>query len=75
MKAERHGQATNPSDMRPPSRRGAAQIGAFQIFLPCAIGMPEMLLRRQFLGASALAAGLTFDTHPLKAQMRLPALA
>jgi len=29
-----------------------------------------MLFRRQFLGASALAAGLTFDTHPLKAQMR-----
>jgi len=34
--------------------------------------MPKMLLRRQFLGASALAAGLTFDTHPLKAQMKVP---
>src|ERR1019366_7956111 len=32
--------------------------------------MPNILNRRQFLGASALAAGLTFDTRPLKAQMK-----
>jgi hypothetical protein len=32
--------------------------------------MPNSLNRRQFLGASALAAGLTFDTRPLKAQMK-----
>ena len=34
--------------------------------------MPK-LDRRQFLGASALAAGLTFDTRPLRAQMRTSA--
>jgi len=32
--------------------------------------MPNILNRRQFLGASALAAGLTFDTRALKAQMK-----
>jgi hypothetical protein len=32
--------------------------------------MPKSLDRRHFLGATALAAGLTFDTRPLKAQMK-----
>jgi hypothetical protein len=32
--------------------------------------MPKIFNRREFLGASALAAGLSFDTRPLKAQMR-----
>ena len=30
----------------------------------------KLINRRRFLGASALAAGLSFDTRPLQAQMR-----